>query len=438
MKMVSTNYLTLFNERGTSYRVAARSVGGDAHVLQVESRYTDAFERDRVAAPTYVFDSQFTYDLQPLLFDRKVSGNGSTITFDSTNRLGLLSFAGSGSGSFCRLQSFAHHRYQPGRSQESLITFNFLGGTTGVTKRVGYSDGSNGVELQIKDGTTTAQVVIYSTTGNGSQTFYQSGWADILDGSGSDRNLSGIAVDWTKTHILALDMQALYVGEVRLWLDIDGRLVGLMSADHANKATFPYIADANLPVRWAMDCTSGTTTASMYAICSSVISGGGQQEALGYTFATPNNSVTANSGTWTHVVSLQPALTFNGLPNWSQLIPESIDMLVTGNSPAEWCLAIGQDLAGTVTFLDVNSTFSAAQYNSLGTCTGTAQIYMPGGYISASNQSKGEANDQEKVRKPITLDSDGSTRTLCRISLLARGIGGATAVHGKINWREIR
>lgn len=51
-----------------------------------DSSNIDAFGRLRISENVGVFDSQFTYDLQPLLFGQIVTGTGATIAHDSTNR----------------------------------------------------------------------------------------------------------------------------------------------------------------------------------------------------------------------------------------------------------------------------------------------------------------------------------------------------------------
>ena len=109
-----------------------------------DSASVDSFSRLRIAAPTYVFDAQLTYDLAPLLFEQLTANGGggtATVTHDSTNRCATLAFSSALTGAYARMQSFEHFRYQPGRSQMVFCTFNFLAHTANVSKYVGYSDG---------------------------------------------------------------------------------------------------------------------------------------------------------------------------------------------------------------------------------------------------------------------------------------------------------
>lgn len=65
----------------------------------------DSFSRLRVSQPTTLFDAQFTYALQPLLYEPITANGGSgtaTIAHDSTNRCALHTFTGVGGTSATR------------------------------------------------------------------------------------------------------------------------------------------------------------------------------------------------------------------------------------------------------------------------------------------------------------------------------------------------
>ena len=150
-----------------------------------------------------------------------------------------------------------------------------MGGTVANTlKFAGLSDGNNGIEFQLNG--TTKQFVIYSDTTLGDQTVAQSSWnLDPLDGTGA----SGITLDPTKTLILVIDFQALYVGRVRIGFDINGQIIYCHEFLHSNLVDYPYIQTANLPVRVGMTCT-GTVSTTIRFICSAVVSEGGIDSAL--------------------------------------------------------------------------------------------------------------------------------------------------------------
>lgn len=399
-------------------------------IKSADSPSIDSFSRLRVSNPESVFDAQLTYNLQPLLFEQLTTGAGASIAHDATNRMATLTFASTATGGVCAMQSFEHFRYQPGKSQLVFVTFNMNGGVADVVKFAGYSDGSNGIEF-LMDGT-TPKVRILSDTTNGDQTVTQDDWnLDKLDGTGA----SGISLNLNYTQILVIDFQALYVGRVRIGFDVDGLVVYCHEFLHANLATYPYIQTANLPIRVGMTCTATVSTTMNY-ICSAVASEGGQEFNTGFHFET-DASVTAGSGTRTHMMSLRPKTTFNSITNDTKLIVENIELLVTGNNPILWELCIGQALT-TPTYADVNATYSSTEKDTAGTLSGSPAIVIASGFVGASASQKGTFTAKIGSNYPITLTAAGAVRDLGTLTLLVTGLGGTTACRAALGWKEVR
>ena len=390
----------------------------------------DAFSRLRVSQPTGVFDAQLTYDLQPTIFEQITAESGATVTHDTTNRCALMTFASTPTGGESIMQTYEHFRYQPLKSQLVALTFNFLTQVANTLKFAGYSDGTNGIEFQ--NNGTTNQMVIYSGTTNGNQTITQANWnLDKLDGTG----LSGKTFDISKTQILIIDFQSLYVGRVRVGFDIDGVIVYVHEFLHSNVAAYSYIQTANLPIRCGMTST-GTVSTTMNYYCSAVSSEGGQELTASYDFGQGNN-VTAGSGTETHLLSVRPRATFNSIVNRTKFWFIEVDLMVTGSNPIEWKLVLGQTLT-TPSWVDVNTTYSASEYDVTGTLSGSPAIVINQGYVPASAQLKGGVTTRISSRYPITLDAAGNPRTLGTMTLLVKGIGGTSVTYGTIKWFEVR
>jgi hypothetical protein len=399
----------------------------------------DAFSRLRISNPVTVFDSQFTYDLQPLLFEQIAIAPNATITHDSTNRCALLSLVGSLANSNCYMQSFEHIRYQPSKSQLGFISFNFIEHVPGCRKFVGYGNiAGNCIQLrQETNGVWTFN--IFSDTDEGDFAVSQTLWnLDRLDGLGI-LNPSGVTLDKTKTQLFVFDFQALYVGTVRFGFSIAGDVIWCHEEHHTNIAINPYIQSANQPIIAGMRAvsTAGINT-TMKFICSAIVSEGGQDETTGYDFAQSSGPVAIANGVDTHVLSLRPSLTFNGITNRVKFIDFEYEIAVRGNSAIEYKIVLGQDLSGTTTFLNHNATYSAMDYNILGTLSGSPAIVIDAGEVFSSASQKGGVTKKVSFRYPITLDYLGAVRSLGTISLIAQGVSGNTTVRGILKWREIR
>lgn len=411
-----------------------------AYLRRVTATYDsdalDAFGRLPVAEPTTLFDAQFTYDLQPLLYEEIKSGTGADVTHDATDRRAIITFSSTPTGNKCALQTYEHFRYQPGKAQQIYITGNIGTAVTNTRVIVGYYSYTEDVGFYFsQESNGDIYVNIQSQTTVGGQAVIQSSWnLDKLDGTGT----SGKTLNITKDQIFYIDFQALYVGRVRFGVIMDGELIFCHEFLNANVNTAPYIDSANLPIFFGMTSSGGTVTRNIYFNCCSVISSGGVDETVGYEFTTPDTSVTAGSGTRTHLVSLRPRTTFNSITNRSKLAMIEIDLIVTGNNPVYCELCLGQTFSVAPTYSDVNTTYSAFEYGTGGTLSGSPSIVIDSGYVPATASQKGATNMLLTSRYPITLDYAGAVRSLGTITLLVRGLGGTSVTRGVIKFKEIR
>lgn len=398
-----------------------------------DSANLDAFSRLRVSNPLILHNAQFTYDLAPILFEQITSGAGAAISHDTTNRCALLTFASTPATGKAYMQSYEYLPYQPGRSQLIFVTFNMIAAVANVLKFAGYSDGNNGIEFQVNG--TTNQFTIYSDTTLGDETVTQANWnLDRLDGTG----LSGITLDITKTQILVIDIQALYVGRVRVGFDIGGSIIYCHEFLHANLALHPYIQSANLPVRCGMTCTAIVST-TMNFICSAVMSEGGTEDInnFGYTFET-NTSVTASTG-GVQLLTLRPKTTFNGLTNRMRVTYIDVEIFNLGitNQHVRWDLLVGQAITGG-TWANVNSTYSGTEVNTGGTLSGSPAVIIDSGWVAVGANAKGIVNTAVISKYPITLNQAGANRTLGSLTLKVTSLSGSPVVYGGVKFREIR
>lgn len=413
----------------------------DTAVSIKDSANLDAFSRLRVSNPLILHNSQFTYDLVPIIMEQITSGSGATVTYDSTNRCALMTFNSTPTGGKAYMQSYEYLPYQPGRSQLAFVTFNMLSAVANVLKFAGYSDGTNGIEFQLNG--TTKQFTVYSGSSAGNETVTQSNWnLDKLDGTGA----SGITLDITKTQILIIDIQALYVGRVRVGFDMGGQIVYAHEFKHANQATYPYIQSANLPVRCGMTCT-GTVSTTMNFICSAVISEGGTEDinAFGYTFSTSASRVIPSAGNSIQLLTLRPKTTFNGITNRSRVAYIDVEIYLDGNGSIKWELLIGQAITGG-TWADVNSSYSSSEVNPTNNGTATATLsgsplaVIDAGWVSSSAQTQSVTNTSVISRYPVTLDAAGLQRTAGSLTLKITTINitSSPVVYGAVKFREIR
>lgn len=398
----------------------------------------DAFSRLRVSAPVTLFESTFRYDLAPLQYEQITSSG--TISHDATDSNALLSI--SAATGLAAMQSYRWIRYQPGKSQLVLVTFTFGSAAANVTRRAGlFSATNSGATVTVQNGIyleqTGASTVNLCITNAGTQAdeaIAQASWnLDPLNGNGA----SGLTLDLSKSQILVIDMQWLGVGRVRVGFDIGGKIVYAHEFRHANSVTDVYTQTITLPIRYEIT-TSSSATADMKPICAAVISEGGQESSLGYTFASEFTG-TAGNGTRVHLGSFRPFLTFNSIAVRYPIIITGIDSIVTGANPVIFELVFGATFSAGPTWAGAAySTYSGAELTTAGGTISTSPIVASAWYNPAAAKAAVGQTKSLELFYPLVLNAAGANFALGTMSLYATGIGGTSACRAMLNWVEVR
>jgi hypothetical protein len=259
-----------------------------------------------------------------------------------------------------------------------------------------------------------------------------------MDGTG----VSGITLDVTKAYILLIDLQFLGMGRVRVGFDINGVLYYVHQFENANNLAVPYMQSATLPIQMLVTATGSAAPKTSYFKCASVISEGGNLSDYGYASSTPSASVTAASGARTHLLSVRPLTTYNGLPNREMFILDNLNMVVTGIREVYWEIVVGAAFTVAPTYANVNTTYSAYEYGTGGTFSNlTNGSVLYSGYLgssTASNVISREFDRKLSTHNPISLNRAGAVRAMGTVSLLVTGLGGTSAVQGAFNFTEVR
>ena len=410
------------------------TVGVDGLVKIKDGANLDAFSRLRVSNATALFASQCQYDADPLLFETGATGTGVAPAHDANTRMVALSATAGNGESF--IQSYESIPYQAGRSQLVFCTFNLGAGVAGAVVDVGLFNAGNGFFLR-QNGASGLQLVRRTSTSGSvvDNVINQADWnIDPMDGTGP----SGLTLDPATVQILCFDAQYLAMGRARVYFDIGGLLIEVHHFEHANVISVPYMQTLTLPIQMLLTATATGATKTAHFKCSSVSSEGGFEEDLGYSFATPEGTVTAASGAPTHILGLRPATTFNSIANRVSIRATSIEVLVTGADPVRWELTVGAAFSAEPTWAAVNATYSSAEYTSVVGTVSSVGLVIASGYLAASNQTKSSVNFRVAARYPVSLDRAGAVRANGTLHLFVTGIGGTSASRATLNYTEVR
>lgn len=399
-----------------------------------DSPSLDAQGRLRVSATKPLFGARFEYDLQSFLFEAGSSGaNGVTPTHSTAYRAAVLTVnAGSGTS---YMQSYQYLQLQPGASGVARIEFVFGTAYAGVTKDVGLFDANNGFFFR-QNGVTNLQF-IWRTATSGSPVdtaVAQDAWnLDRLTGA----DASDVTLDITKAQALIIDYREAGMGRVRIGFEFDGEVVYAHEFKHSNVLAVPFAQTMNLPVQMLITASASASNSTSYLKNAVVVQEGGNGD-FGFELHTPEQTVTAGSGTRTHLIGLRPATTYNSLTMRALLELAHINLCVTGANPVFWELAVGGTFSAGPTWGSVNSAVSGAQYTTaVGTINAVGTI-IAAGYVMASNQVKEEIEEILRTHYPLCLDKAGAVRDNGAVHLHVTGIGGTSACRGSLGYHESR
>jgi hypothetical protein len=384
----------------------------------------------RASEPTAIFDTQFQYGLQPLLWQSVVTGGASAAA--QANAASVLLTVSTNGDSIAR-QSHQYIRYQPGKGQLILMT-----GVMGIIKantrqRIGYFDAQNGLFFE-QDGTNLRVVQRTFTSGSAVDTAVnQSAWnLDKMDGTGS----SGITLNMADAQLFVIDLQWLGVGRVRFGFDIGGKIVYCHQFLNQNSMTSVYMSTANLPLRYELTMTGATTATTMVQICQAVISEGGFDKTEGLNFTANNGVTTISVSTRRPILSIRPAATFGGLTTRGLIEPQSVECEIgSGTALVE---VVYQGTLTGASFASVNTnSMTEADVAATAISGGTVVLsfYVAGGGATARIARAIDLNSI--IGRVVTLSLNAAGTAPDNFSLVVTSFTGSVDATGVIGWKEI-
>lgn len=397
-----------------------------------DSTAIDAAGRLRTSAPKTIFDSKQIFDNDPQFWDEELeSGAGIASAHSVDESSTVFTSTVNTAGKFTR-QTFMRFNYQSGKSQFISMTgvLNLSGGGTGVERRIGYFDDKDGLFFEINN-TTVGVTRRTNVTGTPvDNTVTQSNWnVDKMDGTGP----SGATVDFSKMQIFEFDFEWLSSGRIRFALKINKRIFVVHEIISSNILTMPFMSKPNLPLRYQMITTGSSPASTMRAVCTTVISEGGQEE-------TGILRRASTGGTHVEAAVNDTIYAVVGIRLKSTHLAASIDLVnismaeYAGNKAFEWILIFNPTVEGTFTYGDeTNSAIQSAKGAAANTVTGGTEIT---GAFSESAQKGGPSIPEEvKSLRKLGATIDG---VVDEIVLCVRPVNGSINldIEGSITWRQ--
>lgn len=419
--------------------VGGRRANGTAQAFLTDYRGTsfvegsepaiDAFNRYRSSMPFGLWDAKQVLDNSPAFYGSLLTGAG-TATF-LTNEAATRMRVTTASGDRVVRQSLQYIPYQPGRSQQILMSAVMGAIKANVRQRIGYFDANNGVFFE-QDGTNLK--VVRRTFVSGAavdNAVNQSAWnIDRLDGSGPPNNPSGITIDMTKAQLFVIDFEWLGAGRVRMGFVIDGKIVYCHQFLTANVLSTVWATSPMLPVRWEIENTAASASQTdMFQICAGVFAEGGN-DPIGLVASAYNALSPAFAGR--SVTNLIPtpiiSVRLKTAYNRAVLIPQSFEAYVTTLESFLLDVYVGGTLSGGApTVTSVSDAVEMVTGNN--TLTGGLRVATAIG----SNQLR-IGRDVIRSARHVGSDITGTPELL---TIVVTPITGNSVYHGSLTWREV-
>ena len=286
----STNYVHTYEPNTNDVSLAMTYDPYGQPVLRIDDTTKQHTSKNRVKVSGHdITDfSTYTHSKNELNWDEQVIGTGSVT---HVPEYGMVKFEVGGTvGDEIIRQTKRVQRYIPGRSAEVAMTVIFGAPTTGIRKRIGLFDNTDGAYFEDGgDGT-----YYLATRRKDGASFIDTRVArddwnyDKLDGTGP----SGITADSTAIQHIIIEYEWYGAGQVEFKYVIGNNSFPVHRFDHANRQAYPWASTASLPVRCELTNVAGTAGTHTFYQGSHSFATEGRTELLGR----QNNITTAITG----------------------------------------------------------------------------------------------------------------------------------------------
>ena len=386
----------------------------------------DAFGRTKVSNPYTLFDNHHRY-ISGDEFSDIVTG-GASVTYLVNESTDLLS-VGTASGDKVYRESKKCFPYQPGKALTVMQTFVMSPAKTGLRQRVGYFSRQNGVYLQ-KDGNQVSIVRrSYASGALVEEVVPQSSWnIDTMNGLGPSR----LVLDLSKAQILFMEFEWLGVGSVKVGFAINAQFITVHQFNHANILDKVYMTTATLPLRYEIENTAATASASsMRQICATVLSNGGYDRKPEI-WSASRNTLFQNIGT-TFVPLAAVRLVAGRMDSVVQIA--RINVATTTNTLFEWGLFRNSGLTGG-TWVQ-NTPSQDTEYNVTATSM-TDGVIVSRGFLAGSNQNNAQITLEFDNSFDLQLGRTNADSPVSDVYCLGiRTVSSTGDAIGSIQWHEL-
>lgn len=385
----------------------------------------DAFGRQRISDATSLFRSGgFQYDLATSVWQGITNTSAASVTLSPGDASVVLATGGpSTSFDSASRVTYEYFRYQPGRSQQILLTGILGSQPAGTRSEIGYGDAANGIFFENWGGT-NAVVLRSSATGTTNESrVVGANWG----GPFTD-------FDPSKVNIFGFDFQWLGGGTVRAFLIHNGEYKQVARFDNDNRYTNVYMATPNLPITFKISKTATNSTGgTLRQICAAVVSEGEREEwsGLGRSVGTLVAGVSVTNANMA-LLGIRPALTLGGRTNRAKIRLNSV-VASASSAPCRLRLVYRPT---SVTSTQWTNNLGAIDYDRVNGKVVTGGTTVEQWTISTSTPLIIPAMELNQCLKAYPLALDYAGLNPAELWLVGEAVSGTPVVTADVNWIE--
>jgi hypothetical protein len=400
-------------------------------VLRIDDTTKQHTSKNRVKVSDFeiIGFNSYQYTLDTDIWDQAVTGTASS-AIDVYRGMAELTVGGSVGDEVIR-QTRRVQRYIPGRQSEVSMSVIFGASETGIRRRFGLFDATNGAYFE-DGGDGTYYAVCRHTTASGlvEERVARENWnVDRLDGTGP----SGITADATKIQLMVIEYEWYGAGQVEFKFIINNNAYPVHRFDHANLTDQPWSNPPFLPIRAELTNVAGTAgTHKFYTGSYSSLSEGNVGplgvESSASTLIT-GKSIGNQANTFIPMVSIRlKADRMAGV-----VIPIDFQAATLDNTAIFYRLVLNPVLTGA-DWVSVDPE-SFVEYDISATAQTNGKI-LKTGFISTNNQGDIIRLNDPKVLQQLGRSSMGTVSDILSVEIAC--IQSNKSGFASLNWIEVR
>ena len=373
--------------------------------------------RLKVSNPEVIFFNTFQYGIETDVWDTSTANGGTAVFNSATSSIDMA--VTSTLNSECIRQTLNVQRYVPGRTSELTFAVRLTTPVTGIRRRFGLFDGTDGVYFEDNGGDYACVLINSGTVTRVARASWN---GDKLDGAG----VSGLTANAEAQQIVCFDYEWYGAGQVVISFVINGEKQVVHTFNTGNVLSTPWCKTPFLPIRCELKNTAGTAgTHHLYQGSNSLVIDGGSIR-----LGTPQNALTPLAGvTLTTANTFYPVLSIRlkSTALGGVALPSLFQASSLDNTSVFYKVVRNATLNGT--WVDQEDTNAFTQYNVTATGALSGGIVLDSGYVGSGNTAVinlNQAGNYQIGRSALGTVSDTFTIAIAAVNANKAGIAALT------------